>query len=371
MSESILFVDHSFHTKTQSSAFFVDALKKSFAVEMLYLDPLKGLDEASLKKAERYDYVLLWQMDFLAPVFLMLGKPVITIPMYDGSGYQPAAHWLAQINALQVNFSLRLHAIVSALGTRSFLVRYYKEPVEPDAIANFDDGIKAFLWQRRPEQGINLSAVEALLGEQLSSVHIHDAPDDPLVSEGRGIPQSLENYDLTTSTWFSTGEDYFVELEKCNTFICPRHAEGIGMAMLEAMARGMLILAADEATHNEYIANWVNGILFNPSHPTPAQVGDRAAVIGMQAWLSSKIGYERWLSEADEIPNFIRSCPRTVRLDLSLEEIFQFSEDLVEAYYGGVDYEKFLLRHADLLGKLAGMDEAQFVKRATKNQSRA
>lgn len=106
--KKILFVDHDFHKKTRSSDFFMDILKKRFEVELFYLVADGHLDLGLLGAAENADAVVLWQMDFLAPVFLAQGKPTFVIPMYDGSNGMPELHWLAARGARFFNFSLAL-----------------------------------------------------------------------------------------------------------------------------------------------------------------------------------------------------------------------------------------------------------------------
>ena len=38
--------------------------------------------------------IVLWQMDFLAPLFLARGLRTVVIPMYDGSSQMPDLHFL-------------------------------------------------------------------------------------------------------------------------------------------------------------------------------------------------------------------------------------------------------------------------------------
>ena len=68
-------------------------------------------------------------MDFLAPVFLAMGKPTIVIPMYDGSAGMPDIHWIFASGARFVNFSLRLNERIRMLGGDTMLVRYFPAPV--------------------------------------------------------------------------------------------------------------------------------------------------------------------------------------------------------------------------------------------------
>jgi glycosyltransferase involved in cell wall biosynthesis len=46
-------------------------------------------------------------------------------------------------------------------------------------------------------------------------------------------------------------------------FIAPRDYEGIGLSFLEAMAMGKAVIAVDNPTMNEYIADGETGYLFD------------------------------------------------------------------------------------------------------------
>jgi hypothetical protein len=54
---------------------------------------------------------------------------------------------------------------------------------------------------------------------------------------------------------------------KANVFFAPRAREGIGMAFLEAMARGQCVVANHAPTHSEYITHNVSGVLFDLQNP--------------------------------------------------------------------------------------------------------
>lgn len=300
----ILFVDHGFHARTASSRFFQDILRERFAVDCVLFDP--ALPEPALLSAPPDVFaVVLWQLDYLAPVFLAQGLRTLVVPMFDGSSGMPDEHWLAARAAGFLNFSRALHERTRLLGLSSMLVKYFPPPVREEALPRFD-ALRGFLWRRRPEEGIDLPLVCSLFGTQLASLHVHDAPDDP-AQAGRFVQDAGQcPFPVTTSTWFADRAAYLAKLADCNVFIAPRPAEGIGMAMLEAMARGMLIVANDQPTHDEYICNWVNGVLFNKHAPGPADFAD-AAAMAQRGWRSVRDGYAAWLTQSADIGNYIES----------------------------------------------------------------
>ena len=343
----ILLIDHVFHKKTHSSNFFTTLLRSFADVEIRYVDPDHPATIAGLEVQDDVDLVVLWQMDYLAPIFLARGLRTVVVPMYDGSSLMPDLHWIWSRQARYINFSRRLHDRTRRLGLSSHLVKYFMSPVRENQRAKFDK-LRVLLWQRRPEHGINLEAVERLLGKQLHSVHVHDAPDDPKLNSKPYCTRSIDGYGLTVSRWFANRQDYYKVLQECNVFIAPRRSEGIGMGLLEAMSRGMLVLAADAPTHDEYISNWLNGILFNPDNVGYADVAHAAASMGEMAWTTVKEGYAAFRRGEPKLIEFISSTPKPSTA-ISVDHD-AFALGLVKAYMSGLEvYKAYLLNNVAVI----------------------
>lgn len=354
--KTLLFVDHAFHTSTASSRFFTDLLRRRFDVKIAYVDPPSNIAPETLALAASADVVVIWQMDYLAPIFVSLGVPTIVAPMYDGSAAMPDLHWACSAQTQFINFSFTLHHRIVALGNKSFLARYFPTPAPEESRATFDEGLNAFLWQRRPEHGINAPAVLRLLDGQIRSLHVHNAPDVADLDTRPYKVASTPACDVTQTRWFPKAEDYRATLERANVFIAPRRAEGIGMATLEAMARGMLVIAGDEPTQNEYISNWLNGVLYNPDATGTIRIDrDTAEAMGMLAYETVRSGRQQWDLQALEILALVDNSPRTQ--PVAITDLVCFSESLSRAYYSGVSsYTAFLLNNAGLTSRLAGRD---------------
>lgn len=285
----LLFVGHIFHTKSLSSGFFLDALGAAFDVDTLFVEP-ETLEFSQLPDDD-YDLVVLWQIDFLAPIFIAAGYRTVVIPMFDASAGLPDLHFTLMREALFINFSVDLHIRTIRLGCRSLYGRYFPNPADYTAVTDFSR-LRGFLWQRRPDE-IDIDLVDRLLGDTLSHLHIHNAPD-------YGDPPALENAKvgfgrctLTLSTWFKEKSEYLEALGSSNIYFAPRFAEGIGLGFLEAMARGMVVVASDMPTHNEYITNWYNGILIDPHRTGTFRIQDPAA-IGANARKTIEYGWRNW-----------------------------------------------------------------------------
>ena len=340
-----LFVDHAFHRKTRSSDFFIDIVRNGFEVEQFYLDPEGPADRTVLDAAQCSDLVILWQMDFLGPLFLAMGKPTIVIPMYDGSAGLPDLHWVFAHGARYCNFSLALHQRVRLLGGESMLLRYFPPPVSETELPRFDQ-LNAFFWQRRPDHGVTVDKVAHLLHRTIDRFHLHNAPDIAGYFPSR-MPADAP-FKFTESRWFKKKSKYDACLASCNLFVAPRAAEGIGLALLEAMARGMVVIAHDAPTHNEYISNGVNGILFDKDRGhEPILLREDAERIGRSAWRTVVDGHSAWNASHAAILEWIAGAEDSTPLDIDTEAFFQ---DLWSSFYAGLDqYYGFLRRHLGFL----------------------
>jgi hypothetical protein len=348
--KKVLFVDHSFHKKTRSADFFTDILSLEFLIETYYLSPDKKADVGVLNSAHDADFVILWQMDFLAPVFLALGKRVIVVPMFDGSGGMPDIHWLFAYRARFFNFSLALNERIRMAGCKTMLLRYFPEAVEEDKLPRFDE-LNAFFWQRRPDHGVDFNLVDTLLGHELDSLHFHNAAD--ILGNFSPRRRIDTRYKYSESTWFKDKAEYLGRVEQANIFIAPRVAEGIGMALLEAMAQGRLVLAHDAPTHSEYISTWSNGILFNKDHPQPLSIRDKAAQMARLAWLTVVEGRRQWLDSYPDIIDWVEQTTPSPMIDIDQVGFFK---ELWQSYYASFDeYVSFLTRNIGLLGKITGL----------------
>jgi hypothetical protein len=347
----LLFVDHAFHQTTRSADFFTQILDTAFDVQTWYLEPDRHPGHELLDAAREADIVLLWQKDFLAPLFLAMGKPVVVIPMFDGSGGMPDLHWLFAHRARFLNFSLTLHERIRMAGGSTMLLRYWPEPVAEELLPRFDQ-LNAFFWQRRPDHGIDFPTIDKLLGQAVDRLHVHDAADIP----GSFTPRARADatYTLTRSTWFKDRAEYHRCLARANIFVAPRVAEGIGMALLEAMAAGKLVIAHGAPTNSEYVANWVNGILFHKDRPGPLNLhSDDASRMARTAWRSVVDGRRQWLASHPAILDWIdtASAPPPIELDHAA-----FLRELWDSYFASLqEYVAFLTRNIGLLCRLTGL----------------
>lgn len=301
----IAFIDQRFHERTRSSEFFAAILENLGTVDHFYIEPTDATLIKEISDAD-YDLYVLWQLESYAPFLLYKRKRVLIVPMLDASMGHGRKYWKNMQGARALNFSRRLSLEHEDAGLENLYLQYFPNPDEHEIQRDFDE-LRGFFWQRRPEEGINCDLIKRLVADQVVKLHCHNAPDTAR-SEKWPSP-----YYFTESHWFENRADFENLLSSTNLFFAPRICEGIGMSFLEAMARGMCVVAADFPTCNEYITNNYNGILYPTSAiQSPVQLKldpKHCAKLGFQARALVEQGYERFTKRQDELYLFVKTIP--------------------------------------------------------------
>lgn len=322
--------------KTGSSAFFIDALKSYADVTVKHFDPgnvANSLAALSSTDWSRFDLVIVWQLEVLAVMPMSVGTPTLIIPMYDGSGGMPNAHWHLLRGASVINFSYTLHLAMRDVMANSALLKYFPDPARFTPTKDFST-LRGLFWQRNAAE-ISAETVFGLVRGPIARWHVHLAAD---AGPETPLPQNAPT-PVSTSTWFPSRSDFEALVDRYNVMVCPRRSEGIGMFMLECMARGMCVVAPALPVHTEYISDGVTGLLFEPDALRPVSV-QNAAAIGEQARRAVEVGHQRFVQQIARIPDFIHKAARTRP---SWAPKPARARQLVEAYFNDpADYNRQL-----------------------------
>jgi hypothetical protein len=325
MKKSCIYIDQRFHEKTGSTNFLFSILEKRFEVRRHFLDGFSETALESLKQLDA-DLFVVFQYDFLAPILLALGKRVLVVPMYDGTGEIFDEHWLLQRSALFLNFSRTLQNRHQILGLNAHYAQAFPKPGSYSEVRSRYLAPRFFLWERRPQSGISGRWLAQRLKQQKIQpelVHLHLAPDPGQNSSlqpetARSVFHPIK---ISTTTWFPTREQMANALATCNVYVAPRAAEGIGWSFLEAMASGMVVLSKSAPTMNEYISNWDTGILID--NDLPELDASTIRRIGAAATDYISDGYARWTAEQDSIADraYEYACSPVFAVDYSFEDV--------------------------------------------------
>ena len=308
---TIAYIDHSYHQSTLSTDFIPEILRRfGHTVDFFWDNSWQGGNHITWHEVESYDAVIMFQS--LCPInseyYRDIHPNVIYIPMLDQFGIWqgPLFNLTEFFNPFHgckiLNFSYALHGLVTGLGIKSKLVKYY-QPVENIGLIP-TQGLHGFLWIRREEE-ISWKIVKALIAEShFDSFHIHLANDPGTAKPIKPSSSDIEKYNITMSTWFKNKSDFKAVLEKANVYFAPRMEEGIGQSFLEAFSRGQCVIAPDNGTMNEYIINGINGLLYDAKKPAPLNL-ENSIMIGACGREAAAIGRLKWESNELDIVNFI------------------------------------------------------------------
>jgi glycosyltransferase involved in cell wall biosynthesis len=270
--KKLAYIDHSFHTRSKSTFFFIDLLREEYEVDVFWDEAWNGGPRVDLEeiKQGRFDAVVLFQQHgFYTPEELdSLDSQVILVPMYDADGGRPDSFWVQYRKHKFINFSKTIHERLLELGIESFYCQYFLEVDPKYEIRTENSGLRGLFWQRRGEITWNEIA-RLIVNTSFDSFHIHAAVDPPGYDFVRPSEEAMEKYNITISDWFNDRDEYFDLLAQANVFFAPRLYEGIGMSLLEAMYTGKCVVAPNFPTMNEYISDGLNGLLYDPFNPKP------------------------------------------------------------------------------------------------------
>lgn len=312
----ICFVGHSFHERTRSTVFFKDLLNEIGEVTVLTSSPddvgLADDDIVSHYLNSDYDRWVFLQTEYVADRLLSLGlRNAVIVPMYDGAWARPDEFFRRFVLSRFVCFSRELHTRLQRLDLRSAAFDFWPEPRPVPERAMDPESWSAYFWERRP---LNMPNARVVIDQcrvlGIRKLHIHAVPD--FAFEGPG-PQgyrfagNMNGVEVTTSGWFEDPAEHHAVSTTPLFYFAPRLYEGIGMAMLEAMARGQVVIAADRPTANQYFGHLSSGILYDPDRPYELPALSRGLVQELSEGARQRVifGRAEWEMDRERLKSFI------------------------------------------------------------------
>jgi glycosyltransferase involved in cell wall biosynthesis len=197
--------------------------------------------------------------------------------------------------------------LIEPWGLECLRVSY--RPAVPPEQARFGGGLRGFFWPRTTS--LDWRHVGPLLGQtRFHSFHLHTAD-----TRGQAVLPAQEQVradDWVRTEWFDQPQDYHRALAEANVFFAPRRQEGIGMAVLEALALGQCVVAPNQPTACEYITSGVDGWLYDADIPVALDFA-QAEAMGRQARQAALAGRALWQTLLPSIRQFLETIPRSPR----------------------------------------------------------
>jgi len=297
----LLWFDHSFHKKTKSTNFLSEILENKFNVSIFWDDYWKGEEPLPVSEINNYDYVFFFQT--LLPFYKLkqIKAKIIWVPMFDGN-HLSDRYWycLSSIPIKILSFSEYLHKKCLEFNIESLPLKYYLPPAFSDAIPK--TGRHYFFWYRG---SLRFSEIKSIIDPQMVDSFVYRSAPDPYFKEETFSKEDIEKYKLQIirDVTFDSREKYLELLKKSNIYIAPRTIEGIGISFLEAMAIGMVVVAYNNGTMNEYIKHDYNGYLFD-SKDYHINFDNMETVLNNSKAMAQN-GWIKWEKDKNIISSFI------------------------------------------------------------------
>lgn len=190
------------------------------------------------------------------------------VPMWDNIAYSSFDKLTSNLprNIKIVALSKKVESPSQKAGFRTFTAQFFLNP--DNYAASKLEKRTLFYWNRKSlytKQQLHYLC-DAL---SLNSLFFRDKADYTLPQELRyKLGKSLGTTEVRNIPRELNRDDYLGLLQQSTLFLAPRLFEGVGLAFLEAMAMGCVVIASDTATMNEYIRHGETGFLL----PTDAQI---------------------------------------------------------------------------------------------------
>jgi glycosyltransferase involved in cell wall biosynthesis len=297
----LLWVDHSFHKKTMSTNFLKEILEKKFSVSIFWDDYWKGGESLPVPEINKYDYVFFFQT--LLPFYKLkqIKAKIIWVPMFDSDPLSDK-YWycLSSLPIKIISFSEYLHEKCLKFNIESLPLKYYLPPAFSNDIPSTERHY--FFWYRG---SLKFSDIKAFIEPEKIDSFVYRSAPDPYFKEEIISKEDIQKYKLQIirNIKFDSQEKYLELLKKSNIYIAPRTIEGIGISFLEAMAIGMVVVAFNNGTMNEYIKHKYNGYLFD-SETYHINFDDLATVLNNSKTMVQN-GWIKWEKDKKNINDFI------------------------------------------------------------------
>jgi hypothetical protein len=255
-------------------------IAKSPAFKNLLVEPLRSFANIELKawdgnkipfEPSISDPIIFCQLPPPPQVLEQTSRRVIWIPMWDMSRGASQDWWNSLPKSLHiVAFSEVVAHRAKHAGLRTLHLRYYNNPQMCEPIT-WNQGRVLLYWNRTGVFSPDFLA--RFCSELKIDKFLFRGQIDPYIQKQAAfdLPQRLNTTIVEEIPTFRTRDEYLRATSEANVFIAPRRAEGVGLAFLEAMARGCAVFAIDAPTMNEYITHKENGFLFGVPNETLLQ----------------------------------------------------------------------------------------------------
>ncbi|GAB6060114.1 glycosyltransferase [Desulfonatronum parangueonense] len=186
---------------------------------------------------------------------------IVWLPMWDNIAKWPHSFWAGLPKQLRiVAYSAPVRRLAEQFALPVLPVHFFLDPDRYQPVPH--DGQRTMLYWNR----VGLYSPRALLRicqalDIQRLIHIH-RPDPGYDHPALNLPDTLASTEVVTIRSFLPDAEHARLLDQSTLCLGPRPFEGVGLAVLQSMARGACVLAYDGPATNEYVIHGRNGHLF-------------------------------------------------------------------------------------------------------------
>ena len=261
----LAYIDYWSHKYTRSGDFLREILSEEFEITDFWW---KEKEKIPFDEINEHEYIFFFHVFFPYQIMRKFkNKKIMWAPMYDALNFRnsffEAIFWkqMSRLGVKVLKFSNKITDSIGKEKIASLNLNYFFKP-EFNSKTEKHSKLNIFFWDRGR---IKINEWLKLFNKDEINKIVYFPKPDP--GEQINNKQYLEikkeyNFELIEKE-FMRKDDFINLMKQCNVFIAPRKKEGIGIAMVEAISRGIYVVGYNDSTMNEYISDNKIGFIFD------------------------------------------------------------------------------------------------------------
>ena len=261
----LAYIDYWSHKYTRSGDFLREILSEEFEIKDFWW---KERDKIPLKEINEFEYIFFFHVFFPYQIMKKFkNKKIMWAPMYDALNFRnsffKSIFWkqMSSLGIKVLKFSNKISDSIGKEEIDTLKLNYFLKP-EFNSNTKQQKKLNIFFWDRgriKANEWLNIFEEK-----EVDKIVCFPKPDPGEKIDRNEYLEIKKKYNLELIDQEFMPKDEFINLmKKCNVFIAPRKKEGIGIAMVEAISRGIYIIGYNDSTMNEYISNNKIGFIFD------------------------------------------------------------------------------------------------------------
>ncbi len=298
----LAYIDYWSHKYTRSGDFLREILSEEFEITDFWW---KEKEKIPFNEINNFKYIFFFHVFFPYQIMRKFkDKKIMWAPMYDALNFRnsffKSIFWkqMSRLGIKVLKFSSKITESIGKETVASLNLNYFLKPEFNSEIDKYSK-LNIFFWDRGR---INIDEWLKLFNKDEINKIVYFPKPDPgeQTNEKRYLEIKKEyNFELIEKK-FMPKSDFINVMKKCNVFIAPRKKEGIGIAMVEAISRGMYVVGYNDSTMNEYIKDNKIGFIFDKN--TKDKINSSNITLNYDYRKNySKKSYNRWMDEKEKI----------------------------------------------------------------------